>query len=186
MLRTENISKTFYAGTVNEKVALDNVSLHLEPGEFVTVIGGNGAGKSTLLNAVAGIYPIDGGEGRIFIDGKDVTKTAEHQRARYIGRVFQDPMLGTAAGMMLRENLALAARRGKRLGLKWGLPASETGFYKERLASLGLVGRKARCEGRAAFSGQRQAVTLLMAVLQRPPLLLPGGTALDPERKVCV
>ncbi|MGI6349326.1 MAG: ABC transporter ATP-binding protein [Eubacteriales bacterium] len=192
MLRTENISKTFYAGTVNEKVALDNVSLHLEPGEFVTVIGGNGAGKSTLLNAVAGIYPIDGGEGRIFIDGKDVTKTAEHQRARYIGRVFQDPMLGTAAGMMLRENLALAARRGKRLGLKWGLPASETGFYKERLASLGL-GLEERLDAKVGLlsGGQRQAVTLLMAVLQRPPLLLldEHTAALDPktaEKVLCL
>ena len=184
MLRVEKVSKTFYKGTVNEKVALDNVSVQLAPGDFVTVIGGNGAGKSTLLNAVAGVYPVDGGEGRIYIDGRDVTKMAEHQRARYIGRVFQDPMLGTAAGMMLRENLALAARRGKRLGLKWGLPAGETAFYKERLRALDL-GLEERLDAKVGLlsGGQRQAVTLLMAVLQRPPLLLldEHTAALDPK-----
>ena len=114
MLHIENISKTFFPGTINEKRALQNLSLHLKAGDFVTVIGGNGAGKSTMLNAVAGVFPID--SGKIIIDGEDLTKQAEHKRAKYIGRVFQDPMLGTAAGMMIEENLSIASRRGKTPG----------------------------------------------------------------------
>ena len=129
MLRVENICKTFFAGTINEKKALQGLSLHLKPGDFVTVIGGNGAGKSTLMNSIAGVFPID--SGKIIIDGNDITKTPEHKRAKYIGRVFQDPMMGTAAGMMIEENLAIAARRGKTPGLKWGLDSDNQTWFSE-------------------------------------------------------
>ena len=128
MLRVENICKTFFAGTINEKKALQGLSLHLKPGDFVTVIGGNGAGKSTLMNSIAGVFPID--SGKIIIDGNDITKTPEHKRAKYIGRVFQDPMMGTAAGMMIEENLAIAARRGKTPGLKWGLDSDNQTWFR--------------------------------------------------------
>ena len=181
MLRVEHISKTFNPGTINEKKALDKLSLHLAPGEFVTVIGGNGAGKSTMLNAIAGTWPVD--EGRITIDGVDVTALPDFKRAPYIGRVFQDPMLGTAPDMWLEENLALALRRGKPRGLKWGISKQERALYREKLASLGL-GLEERMTTKVGLlsGGQRQAITLLMAALQEPKLLLldEHTAALDP------
>ena len=181
MLRVEHISKTFNPGTINEKKALDALSLHLAPGDFATVIGGNGAGKSTLLNAVAGTWPVDAG--RISIDGADVTALPDFRRAPYIGRVFQDPMLGTAPDMWLEENLALAQRRGKRRGLRWGISRQERDLYRERLAALGL-GLEERMTTKVGLlsGGQRQAVTLLMAALQQPKLLLldEHTAALDP------
>jgi len=181
MLRVEEISKTFNPGTINEKKALDRLSLHLKPGEFVTVIGGNGAGKSTLLNAIAGTWPVDGG--RITIDAVDVTAKPDYKRAPYIGRVFQDPMLGTAPDMWLEENLALAMRRGQTRGLKWGISRSERELYREKLASLGL-GLEDRMTTKVGLlsGGQRQAVTLLMASLKKPQLLLldEHTAALDP------
>ncbi|MBQ8953468.1 MAG: ATP-binding cassette domain-containing protein, partial [Clostridia bacterium] len=136
MLKIENVSKTFNPGTINEKKALLNVSLTLETGDFVTVIGGNGAGKSTLLNAVAGVWPVDSGS--ILLDGEDITPLPEHKRAKYIGRVFQDPMMGTAPNMQMEENLALALRRGQKRGLGWGVTAAEREQYRERLKDLGL------------------------------------------------
>ena len=171
MLRVENVWKTFNAGTVNEKTALAGLNLHLNEGDFVTVIGGNGAGKSTMLNAVAGVWPVD--EGKIFIDSVDVTKLPEHKRAAYLGRVFQDPMTGTAAGMQIEENLALAARRGAKRFLKPGITQKEREYYKERLASLGL-GLEDRLTSKVGLlsGGQRQALTLLMATLKKPRLLL--------------
>ena len=181
MLRVEHISKTFNPGTINEKKALDKLSLHLAPGEFVTVIGGNGAGKSTMLNAIAGTWPVDGG--RITIDGVDVTALPDFKRAPYIGRVFQDPMLGTAPDMWLEENLALALRRGKPRGLRWGISKAERELYREKLASLGL-GLEERMTTKVGLlsGGQRQAITLLMAALQEPKLLLldEHTAALDP------
>ena len=181
MLKVEHISKTFNPGTINEKKALDKLSLHLAPGEFVTVIGGNGAGKSTMLNAVAGTWPVD--EGRITIDGTDVTALPDFRRAPYIGRVFQDPMLGTAPDMWLEENLALALRRGKSRGLRWGISKQERALYREKLASLGL-GLEERMTTKVGLlsGGQRQAITLLMAALQEPKLLLldEHTAALDP------
>ncbi|MBO5514005.1 MAG: ABC transporter ATP-binding protein [Mogibacterium sp.] len=181
MLRVEEITKIFNPGTINEKVAVDKLSLHLAPGEFVTVIGGNGAGKSTLLNAVAGTWPVDGG--RITIDGNDVTALADFQRAPYIGRVFQDPMLGTAPDMWLEENLALALRRGQKRGIKWGISKEERVFYRERLETLGL-GLEDRLSTKVGLlsGGQRQAITLLMATLKQPKLLLldEHTAALDP------
>ena len=181
MLRVEHISKTFNPGTINEKKALDKLSLHLAPGEFVTVIGGNGAGKSTMLNAIAGTWPVD--EGRITIDGVDVTALPDFKRAPYIGRVFQDPMLGTAPDMWLEENLALALRRGKPRGLRWGISKQERALYREKLASLGL-GLEERMTTKVGLlsGGQRQAITLLMAALQEPKLLLldEHTAALDP------
>ena len=182
MLRVENVWKTFNAGTVNEKTALAGLNLHLNEGDFVTVIGGNGAGKSTMLNAVAGVWPVD--EGKIFIDSVDVTKLPEHKRAAYLGRVFQDPMTGTAAGMQIEENLALAARRGAKRFLKPGITQKEREYYKERLSSLGL-GLEDRLTSKVGLlsGGQRQALTLLMATLKKPRLLLldEHTAALDPK-----
>ena len=181
MLELKSISKTFNPGTINEKKALQELSLHLKPGDFVTVIGGNGAGKSTMLNAVAGVWPVDSGS--ILIDGIDITGQPEHKRASYIGRVFQDPMMGTAPNMQLEENLALALRRGKKRGLRWGVTAAEREEYRERLKSLGL-GLEDRLTVKVGLlsGGQRQALTLLMASLQKPKLLLldEHTAALDP------
>ena len=182
MLQVKNIFKTFNAGTINEKVALKGVDLHLKPGDFVTVIGGNGAGKSTLLNSVAGVFPVD--EGQILIDGVDVTHLPEYKRAKFIGRVFQDPMMGTAATMQIEENLALAARRGKFRGLLPGITKAEREQYREELKilDLGLEDRMTAKVGLLS-GGQRQALTLLMATLQKPKLLLldEHTAALDPK-----
>ena len=181
MLKLDRVSKTFHPGTIHEKHALRELSLHLAPGEFVTVIGGNGAGKSTLLNAVAGVWPVDGGS--IVIDGTDVTALPEYRRAAYIGRVFQDPMMGTAPNMQIDENLALARRRGERRGLRWGVTKAEREEYREQLRTLGL-GLETRLEDKVGLlsGGQRQALTLLMAALRRPKLLLldEHTAALDP------
>ena len=181
MLTLDHISKTFNPGTINEKRALDGLSLHLKPGDFVTVIGGNGAGKSTMLNAVAGVWPVD--DGRIILDGVDVTAMPEFRRAQYIGRVFQDPMMGTAANMQIEENLALAARRGKKRTLRWGVTNAEREEYHGRLKTLGL-GLEDRMTAKVGLlsGGQRQALTLLMASLQKPKLLLldEHTAALDP------
>ena len=182
MLEVKDIHKTFNAGTVNEKQALRGVSLTLNDGDFVTVIGGNGAGKSTLLNAVAGVWSVD--EGSIRIGGVDVTRLPEHKRAKYIGRVFQDPMMGTAPTMQIEENLALAARRGQVRGLRWGIHKAEREKYRALLADLDL-GLEDRLTSRVGLlsGGQRQALTLLMASLQRPKLLLldEHTAALDPK-----
>ena len=182
MLEIKNIYKTFNAGTVNEKRALKGVNLTLEDGDFVTVIGGNGAGKSTLLNAIAGVWPVDKGE--IIIDGKNVTKLPEHKRAAYLGRVFQDPMNGTAATMGIEENLALALRRGQTRTLRAGIKGSEREVYKRLLATLGL-GLEDRLTSKVGLlsGGQRQALTLLMATLKKPKLLLldEHTAALDPK-----
>ena len=171
MLELKNIYKTFNAGTVNEKQALKGIDLTLEDGDFVTVIGGNGAGKSTMLNAIAGVWPVD--EGQIIIDGKDVTKLPEHKRAAFLGRVFQDPMNGTAATMGIEENLALALRRGQSRTLRAGIKASEREVYKRLLSTLGL-GLEDRLTSKVGLlsGGQRQALTLLMATLKKPKLLL--------------
>lgn len=182
MLEILNVSKTFNKGTINEKKALNKLSLHLEPGDFTTIIGGNGAGKSTMLNMIAGVYPIDGG--RIIIDGIDISRMPEYKRAKYIGRVFQDPMMGTSAGMQIEENLALAFRRGRGRGLSWGIKKSEKEYYKEILSKLGL-GLQTRMTSKVGLlsGGQRQALTLLMATLERPKLLLldEHTAALDPQ-----
>ena len=181
MLEIQNIYKTFNKGTINEKKALQGIDLHLLPGDFVTVIGGNGAGKSTMLNAVAGVWPVD--KGRIILDGVDLTATPEHKRAQYIGRVFQDPMLGTAPNMWLEENLALALRRGKHRGLKWGISNEERELFREKLSGFGL-GLEDRMTAKVGLlsGGQRQALTLLMASLKSPKLLLldEHTAALDP------
>ena len=181
MLEIQNVSKTFNAGTVNEKTALNGLNLKLNEGDFVTVIGGNGAGKSTMLNAVAGVWPVDCG--KIIIDGVDVTRLGEHQRAAYIGRVFQDPMTGTAATMQIEENLALAARRGKPRTLRIGITRAEREQYRELLKSLDL-GLENRLTARVGLlsGGQRQALTLLMATMVPPQLLLldEHTAALDP------
>lgn len=182
MLQINNIFKTFNAGTVNEKVALRGVSLHLKEGDFVTVIGGNGAGKSTMLNCVAGAYSVE--EGQILIDGVDVTHLPEYKRAKFIGRVFQDPMMGTAATMQIEENLALAARRGKPRGLGAGITKAERESYRQQLKILDL-GLEERLTAKVGLlsGGQRQALTLLMATLQQPKLLLldEHTAALDPK-----
>ena len=182
MLDIQNIVKTFHAGTVNEKLALQGVSLHLNPGDFVTVIGGNGAGKSTLMNSVAGVYGVD--EGKIIIDGVDITHLPEYKRAKYIGRVFQDPMMGTAANMWIEENLALAARRGKPRTLRAGITKAEREEYQKALAELDL-GLEDRLTAKVGLlsGGQRQALTLLMATLRKPKLLLldEHTAALDPK-----
>lgn len=182
MLQIMDIHKTFNAGTINEKRALQGVSLHLRPGDFVTVIGGNGAGKSTLMNTVSGAYPVD--QGQILLDGMDVTHLPEYKRAKYIGRVFQDPMMGTAATMQIEENMALAARRGKIRTLLPGITKKERSFYKEQLKILDL-GLEDRLTAKVGLlsGGQRQALTLLMAALQKPKLLLldEHTAALDPK-----
>ncbi len=182
MLEVKGVWKIFNPGTVNEKAALRGVDLTLRDGEFVTVIGGNGAGKSTLLNAVAGVWPVD--RGSISIDGADVTHLPEHKRARYVGRVFQDPMMGTAASMQIEENLALAARRGERRGLRMGITKDERARYRDLLASLDL-GLEDRLTVKVGLlsGGQRQALTLLMATLRKPKLLLldEHTAALDPK-----
>ena len=181
MLWLEHVSKTFNAGTINERKALIDAELHIAPGEFVTVIGGNGAGKSTILNAIAGTGPID--DGAIILDGVNVTGLPEHKRAPYIGRVFQDPKMGTAADMQIEENLALARRRGLKRGLKWGVTRAERAEFKEKLAILGL-GLEERMTTKVGLlsGGQRQALTLLMATLVKPKLLLldEHTAALDP------
>ena len=182
MLELKGIRKTFNAGTVNEKTALDGLNLKLKEGDFVTVIGGNGAGKSTMLNAVAGVFPVD--EGTITIDSIDVTRLPEYKRAKYLGRVFQDPMTGTAANMQIEENLALAARRGSRRTLVSGITQKERQMYQEKLKILGL-GLEFRMTSKVGLlsGGQRQALTLLMATLKKPRLLLldEHTAALDPK-----
>ncbi len=182
MLTLRNVCKSFHAGTVNEKKALQGVNLEFAPGDFVTLIGGNGAGKSTLLNAIAGVWKID--SGAVLVDGVDVTNISEHKRAKYLGRVFQDPMMGTAATMQIEENLALAARRGQSRGLKPGITKSERAKYRELLSMLDL-GLEDRLTSKVGLlsGGQRQALTLLMATLKKPKLLLldEHTAALDPK-----
>ncbi|MCI9429463.1 MAG: ABC transporter ATP-binding protein [Lachnospiraceae bacterium] len=182
MLTVTNIYKTFNKDTINEKKALCGLSLYLNPGDFVTIIGGNGAGKSTLLNMIAGVYPID--SGKIGIGGVNISRKPEHVRAKYIGRVFQDPMLGTAAGMEIEENLALAYRRGKGRTLKWNITRKEKDLYYEKLKILNL-GLETRMNSKVGLlsGGQRQALTLLMATLIAPKLLLldEHTAALDPK-----
>ena len=182
MLRLSHVTKTFNKGTVTEKRALTGVDLTLNDGDFVTVIGGNGAGKSTLLNMIAGVYPLDSGV--IELDGKDISRLSEAQRAKYLGRVFQDPMRGTAADMQIAENLALAKRRGKRRTLAWGISAEEKTEYPKLLATLDL-GLESRMSAKVGLlsGGQRQALTLLMATLTNPKLLLldEHTAALDPK-----
>lgn len=182
MLEVKNIYKTFNPGTVNEKHALNGVSLKLKEGDFVTVIGSNGAGKSTLLNAIAGLWMID--TGSICIDGNDITRLPDYKRARYIGRVFQDPMQGSAATMQIEENMALAARRGKKRTLRKGICQSEREKYREMLKELNL-GLEERLTSKVGLlsGGQRQALTLLMATMEKPRLLLldEHTAALDPK-----
>lgn len=182
MLEIKNIYKTFNAGTQNEKRALNGVSLTLNDGDFVTVIGGNGAGKSTTLNAIAGVWPVD--SGNILIDGVDITRLSEFKRAKYLGRVFQDPMTGTAATMSILENMAIAARRGKTRGLKWGVTKEEKELYMELLKKIDL-GLEDRLTSKVGLlsGGQRQALTLIMATIQKPQLLLldEHTAALDPK-----
>lgn len=195
MLTISKVYKTFNKGTINEKRALNGINLTLQDGDFVTIIGGNGAGKSTMLNMIAGVYPIDAGkitiDDMVFTkDGEEnrfevnISRMPEHARAKYLGRVFQDPMKGTAAGMEIQENLALAYRRGKGRGLKWGITKEEKEFYKEKLKSLGL-GLENRMTSKVGLlsGGQRQALTLLMATLQQPKLLMldEHTAALDPK-----
>lgn len=182
MLEIKNVYKTFHAGTINEKVALNGLNLTLHDGDYVTVIGGNGAGKSTMLNMITGVFPVD--SGNIIIDGEEITALPEHKRAKYFGRVFQDPMTGTAADMQIEENMAIAARRGKPRTLSFGIKKAEREVYREQLATLGL-GLENRLTSKVGLlsGGQRQAVTLLMATLQRPKLLLldEHTAALDPK-----
>ena len=182
MLELKNLYKTFNAGTVNEKRAIDGLDLTLEDGDFVTIIGGNGAGKSTTLNLIAGVIPAD--QGNIILDGVDITRLPEHKRAKYLGRVFQDPMMGTAATMGIEENLALANRRGQRRTLRPGITAQEREKFRKQLAALGL-GLEDRMTSKVGLlsGGQRQALTLLMATLKKPRLLLldEHTAALDPK-----
>lgn len=182
MLEIKNVHKTFNKGTVNEKRALTGVNLHLNPGDFVTIIGGNGAGKSTLMNMISGVYPID--QGTIILDGKDISDLPEYKRAYMLGRVFQDPMMGTAADMEIEENMAMAYRRGKKRGLSWGITKAEKKLFKERLQMLDL-GLEERMSSKVGLlsGGQRQALTLLMATLKKPSLLLldEHTAALDPK-----
>ena len=182
MLELKNIYKTFNPGSINEKRALNGINLTLEDGDFVTIIGGNGAGKSTMLNAIAGVWPVDSGS--VIIDGEDITKLPEHKRAKYLGRVFQDPMNGTAADMEIEENLAVAKRRGQTRTLRWGITKKEREEYVELLKpqDLGLETRL-RAKVGLLSGGQRQALTLLMAMLKKPKLLLldEHTAALDPK-----
>lgn len=182
MLEIQDLHKTFNIGTINEKVALDGVNLQLNEGDFVTIIGGNGAGKSTTLNAIAGTWPVD--RGKILIDGKDITRLSEHKRAAYLGRVFQDPMIGTAATMGIEENMAIAARRGERRSLRWGISKAQREAFRKKLAELNL-GLEDRMGSKVGLlsGGQRQAITLLMAALKKPKLLLldEHTAALDPK-----
>ncbi|MBQ3099922.1 MAG: ABC transporter ATP-binding protein [Clostridia bacterium] len=182
MLHLTNIQKTFNIGTVNEKVALNGLNLHINPGDFITVIGGNGAGKSTMLNVISGVYMTEGGS--IVLDGQDITYKNENQRAKDLGRVFQDPMMGTAATMAIEDNLAMAYRRTKRRGFAWGITRKEKELYREELAKLDL-GLENRMTSKVGLlsGGQRQAITLLMATLQKPKLLLldEHTAALDPK-----
>ena len=182
MLEIQNVHKTFNLGTINEKIALNGVNLNLNPGDFVTIIGGNGAGKSTTLNAIAGVWPID--EGNIIVDGVDLTRLSEHKRAVHLGRVFQDPMIGTAATMSIEENMAIAARRGEHRGFRWGISKKEREQYKEQLKELNL-GLEERLSSKVGLlsGGQRQAITLLMAAMKKPKLLLldEHTASLDPK-----
>lgn len=182
MLQLTNITKTFNPGTITEKRALRGIDLQIEDGDFITVIGGNGAGKSTLLNLIAGVHYTD--TGSIVLDGKDLTGKPEYVRAKYLGRVFQDPMMGTAANMSIEENLAMAMRRGKRRGLAWHIKNEERDLYREKLALLDL-GLDKRMQAKVGLlsGGQRQALTLLMSCLQKPKLLLldEHTAALDPK-----
>ena len=182
MLTIKEVYKTFNPGTINEKRALQGLNLHVNPGDFITIIGGNGAGKSTMLNMVAGVYPIDSGS--IVLDGDDISKKPEYQRAGNLGRVFQDPMMGTASSMEIQENLALAYRRGKKRGLGWGITKKEKEIFQTALKSLDL-GLEDRMTSKVGLlsGGQRQALTLLMASLQRPKVLLldEHTAALDPK-----
>ena len=182
MLEIKNISKTFNKGTINEKRALNGVNLNLAPGDFVTIIGGNGAGKSTTLNAIAGAWYVD--EGEIIVDGADITRLPENKRAVYLGRVFQDPMTGTAATMSIEENMAIASRRGAHRGLRWGISKKEREEYKQQLGELKL-GLEDRLSSKVGLlsGGQRQAITLLMAAARKPKLLLldEHTAALDPK-----
>ncbi len=182
MLEIKDVHKTFNPGTINEKKALNGLNLTLNDGDFVTVIGGNGAGKSTMLNMIAGVYPVDSGS--IIIDGINVTKLPEHKRAKYLGRVFQDPMMGTAADMWIEENMALASRRGQIRGLKWAINNKEREQFKAMLSELDL-GLEDRLSAKVGLlsGGQRQALTLLMAVMKKPKLLLldEHTAALDPK-----
>lgn len=182
MLTIKEVCKTFNPGTINEKKALQELNLHVNPGDFITIIGGNGAGKSTMLNMIAGVYPIDSGS--IVLDGVDLSKKPEYSRAKYLGRVFQDPMMGTAANMEIQENLALAYRRGKKRGLGWGITKKEKDIFQTALKSLGL-GLEDRMTSKVGLlsGGQRQALTLLMSSLQRPKVLLldEHTAALDPK-----
>lgn len=181
-LEIQDIHKVFNRGTINEKVALNGVNLNLNPGDFVTIIGGNGAGKSTTLNAIAGVWPID--SGKIIIDGTDITSLPEHKRAKYLGRVFQDPMTGTAATMDIEENMAIALRRGEKRTLCWGVSREDRELFREKLQTLGL-GLEDRMTSKVGLlsGGQRQAITLLMAALKQPKLLLldEHTAALDPK-----
>ncbi len=187
LLQLTDVTKIFYPGTANENIALKSLCLQLEDGEYVSVIGGNGAGKSTLLNAIAGVFDVDGGS--IVIDGTDVTKMPEYKRALLLGRVFQDPMTGTAAKMSIEENLALAYRRGTKRTLRWGLPKKDRDFFREMLAALdlGLEDRLTTKVGQLS-GGQRQAITLMMATLKTPKLLLldEHTAALDPRTAIKV
>ena len=182
MLELKGVSMTFNMGTVNEKKALIDIDFTIEDGDFITVIGGNGAGKSTLLNVIAGVYLPE--KGSVVLGGRDITRLPEHKRAKYLGRVFQDPMMGTAASMEIQENLALANRRGKMRGLRWGVGKKEKAFFKQKLEFLGL-GLEDRMTAKVGLlsGGQRQALTLLMATLKRPELLLldEHTAALDPK-----
>lgn len=182
MLEISNLSKTFNKNTINEKIALDHINLTLKEGDFVTVIGGNGAGKSTLLNAICGAWNIDAG--KILLDGINITNMADYKRAKFLGRVFQDPMMGTAGEMEIAENLAIAHRRGKRRTLRWGMKKQEKANYQTLLAQLDL-GLENRLTSKVGLlsGGQRQALTLLMATLQKPKLLLldEHTAALDPK-----
>ena len=182
MLELKGVSMTFNMGTVNEKKALIDIDFTIEDGDFITVIGGNGAGKSTLLNVIAGVYLPE--KGSVVLGGRDITRLPEHKRAKYLGRVFQDPMMGTAASMEIQENLALANRRGKMRGLRWGVGKKEKAFFKQKLEFLGL-GLEYRMTAKVGLlsGGQRQALTLLMATLKRPELLLldEHTAALDPK-----